>query len=201
MPRTTPQSCLRDTIPTTPTAIRMRRVVQHAALILAWYTPLAGTAVFAIAAETSPPPVPVSQVWLINTRCTSGCGDLEAELSKITYWRLDESFGCGQWQASDAAGFRASAGTGDADDRSHPRQRHRRGLGRAAWQRVLWFNEAAGMRPPFPPGYLVLARGPCRAAASARRADQGLSQRRGGLLSGPRAVTLPKRHAAESGRL
>ena len=27
----------------------------------------------------------------------------------ITYWRLDESCGCGQWQASDAAAFQASA--------------------------------------------------------------------------------------------
>ena len=28
---------------------------------------------------------------------------------KIAYWRLDESCGCGQWQASDAAAFQASA--------------------------------------------------------------------------------------------
>ena len=52
---------------------------------------------------------PAAQVWLINTRAAPGCGDLEAGLAQIKYWRLDESCGCGQWQASDAAAFQASA--------------------------------------------------------------------------------------------
>ncbi len=55
-----------------------------------------------------PPPTAVGQVWLINTRGLAGC-DLEADLAKITYWRLNESCACGQWQASDAAAFQASA--------------------------------------------------------------------------------------------
>ena len=54
-------------------------------------------------------PACLTQVWLIDTRSASGCGDLEADLSQITYWRLDESCGCGRRQASDAAAFQASA--------------------------------------------------------------------------------------------
>src|SRR5271157_744347 len=69
---------------------------------------IACSSVSAICAETAP----VTQVWLINTRGAPGCGDLESDLLKITYWRLDESCGCGKWQASDAATFHASAAPG-----------------------------------------------------------------------------------------
>jgi len=78
-------------------------------LILAWCSLLANASVLAIAAETSSAPAPVTQVWLINTRSAPGCGDLEADLSKITYSRLDESCGCGRWQSSDATAFQAFA--------------------------------------------------------------------------------------------
>ena len=61
----------------------------------------------------TPPPTrgqeTVPSVWLINTRSAPDGGDLEAGLSRLTYWRLDESQGCGQWQAADAAAFQASA--------------------------------------------------------------------------------------------
>ncbi|MEI8371197.1 MAG: hypothetical protein WCJ35_00010 [Planctomycetota bacterium] len=76
---------------------------------LVWSSLLANVSVFAIAAEISPATAPVTQVWLLNTRSTPGCGDLEAGLSKITYSRLDESCGGGHWQPSDAAVFQASA--------------------------------------------------------------------------------------------
>ena len=79
------------------------------ALTLVCCSLIADSPVFAIAAETSPAAAPVTQVWLIDTRGTSGCGDLETELSQITYQRLDESCDCGRWQASDAAAFQASA--------------------------------------------------------------------------------------------
>jgi hypothetical protein len=61
------------------------------------------------AAEVPPAAAPATQVWLVDTRCAPGCGDLEAGLARINYWRLTESSGCGQWQASDAAAFQASA--------------------------------------------------------------------------------------------
>jgi pimeloyl-ACP methyl ester carboxylesterase len=70
---------------------------------------LAYSSVFAVAAESSPAPAPVTQVWLVNTCSAAGCGDLDAELSKIAYYRLDESGGCSRWQAGDAAAFQASA--------------------------------------------------------------------------------------------
>ena len=60
-----------------------------------------------VAAEKSP--APATQVWLIDTRCAPGCGDLDAGLSKIAYWQLDESKGCSRWQAADATAFRATA--------------------------------------------------------------------------------------------
>jgi hypothetical protein len=44
-------------------------------------------------------------VWLVSTRCAPRCGDLEAGLAQIRYWRLE---GC-QWMASDEAAFRAGA--------------------------------------------------------------------------------------------
>jgi pimeloyl-ACP methyl ester carboxylesterase len=78
-------------------------------LILVGCCFIAYSAVFALAAETSPASLPATQVWLINTCCAPGCGDLEAGLSQITYSRLDESCGCGRWQASDATAFQASA--------------------------------------------------------------------------------------------
>jgi hypothetical protein len=64
------------------------------------------------AAETSATAAAAAQVWLVNTRCAPGCGDLEAGLSQIAYYRLDESSGCGQWQAADAAAFKAAAEPG-----------------------------------------------------------------------------------------
>ena len=79
-------------------------------LLLAWCSLLAGSSALAIAAEKSP--APVTQVWLIDTRSAPGCGNLEAGLSQIAYYRLDESCGCGQWQASDAAALDASAVAG-----------------------------------------------------------------------------------------
>ena len=78
-------------------------------LILTWYSLLANSSVLAIATETSPASASATQVWLINSRSAPGCDDLEADLSKITYSRLDESCGCGQWLASDTAAFQASA--------------------------------------------------------------------------------------------
>lgn len=77
--------------------------------IVVWCFLFANSSVLAVAAETSSASAPATQVWLINTRSVPGCGDLEADLSKITYSRRDESCGCGQWQASDAAAFQASA--------------------------------------------------------------------------------------------
>jgi hypothetical protein len=87
----------------------MSRLAQVNITMFAWCFLITHTAVFALAAETSTTPATLTQVWLINTRSAPGCGDWEADLSKITYWRLDESTGCGQWQASDAAKFQASA--------------------------------------------------------------------------------------------
>jgi hypothetical protein len=52
---------------------------------------------------------PATQVWLVDTRCAPGCGDLEVGMARIDYWRLAESSGCAQWQAADAAAFQASA--------------------------------------------------------------------------------------------
>jgi len=46
---------------------------------------------------------------VINTRCASGCGDLDAERSKITYSRLAESCSGSRWETSTAATFQASA--------------------------------------------------------------------------------------------
>jgi hypothetical protein len=69
----------------------------------------AGSPLLATCAETSPSAAAAGQVWLINTRGVPGCGDLEADLSKITYCRLDESSSGAAWQASDAAAFQASA--------------------------------------------------------------------------------------------
>jgi len=59
--------------------------------------------------------VPAAQVWLVDTRNAPGCGDLNAGLAQINYWRLDESGGApgtpgrARWQAADAAAFQASA--------------------------------------------------------------------------------------------
>ena len=69
----------------------------------------ASAALVAVGAEAPAAPAAVTEVWLVDTRCAPDCGDLEAGLAKVRYWRLDESCGCGQWQASDAAGFQASA--------------------------------------------------------------------------------------------
>jgi len=62
-----------------------------------------------LSAEPPQPAMPATQVWLIDTRCAPGCGDLEAGLAQINYYRLVETSGCGQWQTSDAAAFQASA--------------------------------------------------------------------------------------------
>ncbi len=77
---------------------------------VAFFSLVADNSVFAIDAGASA--AAATQVWLINTRCAGSCGDLQAESSKIRYWRLDESCGGGQWQASDAAAFQASAAPG-----------------------------------------------------------------------------------------
>ena len=61
------------------------------------------------AAETPPATPSATQIWLVDTRSAPGCGDLEAGLARINYWRLAESGGRCQWQAADAAGFQASA--------------------------------------------------------------------------------------------
>ncbi len=60
-------------------------------------------------AGTPPAAAPASQVWLVDTRCAPGCGDLEAGTAQIRYWRLADTSRCGQWNASDLAGFQASA--------------------------------------------------------------------------------------------
>ena len=78
-------------------------------IISAWCSIVASASLFAFCGETSPAPGPAAQVWLISTRGASGCGNLEADLSTITYHRLEESCGSGRWQASDAATFQASA--------------------------------------------------------------------------------------------
>ena len=78
-------------------------VLRVALLIAAAITPCLASA------ETPPAAAPATQMWLVDTRCAPGCGDLEAGLARINYWRLSESSGCGQWQAADAAGFQASA--------------------------------------------------------------------------------------------
>lgn len=49
-----------------------------------------------------------SQMWLVDTRYAPGCGDLEAGLAQVKYWRLVQSGGCCQWQAADAAAFQAA---------------------------------------------------------------------------------------------
>src|SRR5208282_357747 len=85
-----------------------RGVLMIAAVAIA----IAAMAPLVRAAELPKVVAPVTQVWLVNSRCAPGCGDLEAGLSQITYWRLDDSCGCGQWQASDAAAFQASAAPG-----------------------------------------------------------------------------------------
>jgi hypothetical protein len=77
-------------------------------LILVLYAVLAGSPVLAMGAETSPPAA-VAQIYLISTRGAAGGGDLEAELSKIAYYRLAESSSGATWQATDAAAFQASA--------------------------------------------------------------------------------------------
>src|SRR5208283_1990575 len=77
--------------------------------ILTWCTFASFPSVLSLAAEPAPSPALAAQVWLVNTRGASGCGDLDADLSKITYSLLVESCSSGQWQASDAAAFRASA--------------------------------------------------------------------------------------------
>jgi hypothetical protein len=102
------QPSLGDAVPAAPATRKIRDVVRATVLVLGWCSLIAYSSVFAICAETSPAPVPAGQVWLVNTHCAGGCGDLEAGLSKIAYWRLDESCGCGQWQASAAAAFQAS---------------------------------------------------------------------------------------------
>jgi hypothetical protein len=79
---------------------------------IAWCLLVAQTSVSLIAAETRPTSAAAAQVWLINTHAATGCGDLEAGLSKITYCRLEESGACGHWQPSDGAAFRASAAPG-----------------------------------------------------------------------------------------
>lgn len=77
---------------------------------VAWFSLLANSPLAACAAETSA--APATEVWLISTRSAPGCGDLEAGLAQITYARLDESCGCGKWQASDAGAFQATAAPG-----------------------------------------------------------------------------------------
>jgi len=93
----------------------MRRLPLALIKTLAWCFLFAGSSAIALCAEPSLTPASVTQVWLINTYSAAGCGDLEAELAKIAYWRLagtrysGSSCACGQWQASDAAAFQASA--------------------------------------------------------------------------------------------
>ncbi len=74
---------------------------------VAWFSLFANAPLAVLAAENSPSPA--TQIWLISTRSAPGCGDLEAGLSQIAYWRLDESCNCGTWQTSDAGAFQASA--------------------------------------------------------------------------------------------
>ena len=62
-----------------------------------------------ISAEMSQSPAPATQVWLVDTRCAPGCGDLETGFARINYWRLEESGGRSKWTAADAARFGASA--------------------------------------------------------------------------------------------
>jgi hypothetical protein len=69
---------------------------------------LVALASWGTAAEPPRATTPATQVWLVDTRCAPGCGDLEAGLAQINYWRLVDTNGCGQWQTSDAAGFQAS---------------------------------------------------------------------------------------------
>jgi len=77
--------------------------------ILTWCYCITVSADWADGREPVAAPAPVTQYWLIDTRSTSGCGDLDAEMSKITYSRLDESSSGSHWQATDAAAFQASA--------------------------------------------------------------------------------------------
>jgi hypothetical protein len=70
---------------------------------------IAAVAAQGFAADAPQAASPATQVWLVDTRCAPGCGDLEAGLAQINYWRLVEANGCGQWQAADAAAFQASA--------------------------------------------------------------------------------------------
>lgn len=90
----------------------MRRLSFVLINALAWCFLLADSSVFATCAEKLVAPAAGRQVWLIDTRAAPGCGDLEADLATVTYWRLDESCGCLQQQASDATAFQASAAPG-----------------------------------------------------------------------------------------
>lgn len=53
------------------------------------------------------------QVWLVSTRSAQRCGDLQASVGQIRYWRLDPENACG-WLLSDAAAFH------QGDDRNVP---------------------------------------------------------------------------------
>jgi pimeloyl-ACP methyl ester carboxylesterase len=89
----------------------MPRLARVVIAIFVWDSLIAQAAVFA-AAEGAPGTAASAQVWEINTRSAGGCGNLEAELPRITYARLDESGGCAQWRASDAGTFQATAERG-----------------------------------------------------------------------------------------
>jgi hypothetical protein len=58
----------------------------------------------AAAQSDGPAPAAAPQVWLISTRCAPRCGDLEAGLERIAYWRLDPCDRC-RWIAADAQTF------------------------------------------------------------------------------------------------
>jgi pimeloyl-ACP methyl ester carboxylesterase len=70
---------------------------------------VAATAALRCSAAEPARPESATQIWLVDTRCASGCGDLEAGQAQIRYWRRVESNGCCQWQAADAAAFQAAA--------------------------------------------------------------------------------------------
>ena len=164
----------------------------------------------AVAADPPPTrhveaPAPVTQMWLVDTRCAPGCGDLEAGLAQIRYWRLVESSGCCQWQAADAAAFQASS------DPALPTTVQIHGYGTNSDWAVQHGNDLyADMKQlrrgtrlrvaAFPAGGLVLAGLPRRAATardSRRHTNEGLPQRRGSILSRPRAIRPAARRATK----
>jgi hypothetical protein len=75
-----------------------RRLAAGLLLLALWPAAAAGQ-------PAPPPPAAAPQVWLISSRSAPRCGDLEAGLERIAYWRLDPCDGC-RWLAADAEAFR-----------------------------------------------------------------------------------------------